>query len=291
MIYIGNHVSIAKGYLAMGREEESLGGDTFSYFTRNPRGGNGKEVLEEDLAALGSFLQKKGFGPLVAHAPYTMNLCSAKEEVRSFSRRVFEEDLQKVERLSSYTKDPCYFNFHPGSHLGAGYEKARDILADILKETLAEDGKAIVLLETMAGKGTEVGRSFEELAGILERVGDPKRLGVCFDTCHVWDGGYDIVSDLDGVLRELDHFIGLERLYAVHLNDSKNPLGSHKDRHEKLGLGYLGKEALARVICHPLLQGKPFILETPNEEEGYREEIAFVREVMTENKGQQKGPI
>ena len=280
MIYIGNHVSIAKGYLAMGKEEESLGGDTFAYFTRNPRGGNGKEVGEEELQSLGAFLQEKHFGPLVAHAPYTMNLCSAKEEVRSFSQRVFLEDLQKVERLSAYTKEPCFFNFHPGSHLGAGYEGARDLIVSFLKEALSGEGKAIVLLETMAGKGTEVGRSFEELAGILERVPHKERLGVCFDTCHVWDGGYDIVSDLDGVLAEFDRIIGLSRLYAVHLNDSKNPLGAHKDRHEKLGQGFIGKEALRRVICHPLLQGKPFILETPNEDEGYREEIAFVREVM-----------
>ena len=279
MIFIGNHVSVARGYVAMGREEEDLGGDTFAYFTRNPRGGNGKEPEEGDVLALGAFLREKGFGPLVAHAPYSMNLCSAKEEVRSFSRQVFQEDLAKVEALAKAFGKTCYFNFHPGSHLGQGYEAGVELVAKAL-EALPPKGELIILLETMAGKGTEVGATFEELSGILDRVGRKERVGVCLDTCHVWDGGYDIVGDLDGVLGHFDRVIGLDRLYAVHLNDSKNPRGSHKDRHEKLGQGFIGEEALRRIVCHPLLQGRPFILETPNEKEGYQREIALVREWM-----------
>lgn len=278
MIYIGNHVSVSRGYLAMGREEEGLGGDTFAFFTRNPRGGNGKEPEEEDLAALGRFLSEGGFGPLVAHAPYTMNLCSGKEEVREFSERVFREDLAKMERLKAHVEGPLYLNFHPGSHLGTGYEAGKERIVKVLNDSLSGEGQVTVLLETMAGKGTEIGGSFEELAGILDLVEKKDRVGVCLDTCHVWDAGYDIREDLDGVLEHFEEVIGLNRLYALHLNDSKNPRGSRKDRHEKLGEGCIGTEALLRVVTHPLLQGRPFILETPNEDEGYRREIELVKE-------------
>ncbi|MEE8885170.1 MAG: deoxyribonuclease IV [Eubacteriales bacterium] len=277
MIYIGNHISTSGGYEAMGHNEDKLGGTTFAFFTRNPRGGQSKDVPQEDMDNLQKFLQEKGWGKLVAHAPYTMNLCSGKESVREFAKNVFQEDLAKMERLPGH-----YFNFHPGSHVGQGAEKGIGIISDVLNESMKPDQKTTVLLETMAGKGSEIGRTFEELREIIDRV-KPElqpRLGVCFDTCHVWDGGYDIVNDLDGVLQKFDDVIGLDRLCAVHLNDSKNPLGAHKDRHEKLGLGCIGKPALARVIQHPALQGKPFILETPNEDEGYIEEIAWVKDQM-----------
>ena len=277
MIYIGNHVSISKGYLSMGKTEERLGGNTFAFFTRNPRGGRSSEADPEDIAALRDFLSAHSFGRLVAHAPYTMNLCSAKEDIREYSGNIFREDLQKMELLPGQ-----FFNFHPGSHLKQGYERAADEIADVLNRTISSDQTTTVLLETMAGKGTEVGRSFEELKGILDRTERKEKIGVCFDTCHVWDAGYDIVNDLDGVLRHFDEVIGLDRLFAVHLNDSKNECGSHKDRHEKIGFGKIGEEALMRVVNHPLLQNRPFILETPNDDEGYRKEIALVKQANQE---------
>lgn len=277
MIYIGNHVSISKGYLSMGKTEERLGGNTFAFFTRNPRGGRSSEADPEDIAALRDFLSAHSFGRLVAHAPYTMNLCSAKEDIREYSGNIFREDLQKMELLPGQ-----FFNFHPGSHLKQGYERAADEIADVLNRTISADQTTTVLLETMAGKGTEVGRSFEELKGILDRTERKEKIGVCFDTCHVWDAGYDIVNDLDGVLRHFDEVIGLDRLFAVHLNDSKNECGSHKDRHEKIGFGKIGEEALMRVVNHPLLQNRPFILETPNDDEGYRKEIALVKQANQE---------
>ncbi len=277
MIYIGNHVSISKGYLAMAEHEKELGGNTFAFFTRNPRGGASKAIKEGETEQLLSRLKENNFGPLVAHAPYTMNLCSAKENVLEYSREVFRDDLALMEKLPGQ-----YWNFHPGSHLKQGYEVARDMIADAMNTFLTPEQTTIVLLETMAGKGTEVGRSFEELQGIIERIECSDRVGVCFDTCHVWDAGYDIVNDLDGVLAEFDRIIGLDRLKAVHLNDSKNERGSHKDRHEKLGQGVIGLEALTRVIRHPALQKLPFILETPNEDEGYREEIARVLQLQQE---------
>ncbi len=280
MIYIGNHVSVAKGFLAMGKEELSLGGTTFAFFTRNPRGGNAKEIVPDDVAALRELLQERNFGKLVAHAPYTMNLCSAKESVLEFSNRVLKEDLQKMENLPGN-----YFNFHPGSHLGQGFEKAADMIAEALDRVIKPDQKTIVLLETMAGKGTEVGGCFEELREIRDRAAIPEKIGVCLDTCHVWDAGYDIADDLDGVLDEFDRVIGLDHLCAVHLNDSKNTCGSHKDRHEKLGLGQIGLDALLRVVRHPVLQGKPFILETPNDNEGYAKEIACVKAAQEADRG------
>jgi deoxyribonuclease-4 len=277
MIYIGNHVSISDGYAAMGRQEKKLGGNTFAFFTRNPRGGKAKTPDLADVQQLLSFLEKENFGKLVAHAPYTMNLCSAKEDVREFAANVFREDLEKMELLPGN-----FFNFHPGSHVGQGADAAIRMIADVLNQTMKPEQSTIVLLETMAGKGTEVGRTFEELRAIMDLV-DPElqtRLGVCLDTCHVWDAGYDIANDLDGVLKHFDEIIGLDRLYALHLNDSMNPCGARKDRHQKLGEGEIGEEALMNVVWHPLLQGRPFILETPNDDAGYAEEIAWVKKEM-----------
>ncbi|MCR4956919.1 MAG: deoxyribonuclease IV [Lachnospiraceae bacterium] len=275
MIYIGNHVSISKGYEAMGLMEEKLGGTTFAFFTRNPRGGKSTAVDTEDVKKLQKFLEEKKFGPLVAHAPYTMNLCSAKEDVREFGLQMLKEDLEKMELLPGQ-----FFNFHPGSHLKQGYEAGRDMIVDALNQVLYPEMTTTVLLETMAGKGSEVGRNFTELKGIMDGVTCKEKLGVCLDTCHVWEAGYDIVTSLDKVLEEFDRIIGIDRLKALHLNDSKNPMGAAKDRHEKLGLGCIGKEALMRVVQHPMLQGRPFILETPNDDAGYKDEIAMVKQWM-----------
>lgn len=273
MIYIGNHVSSSKGFEAMGKKELELGGNTFAFFTRNPRGGSAKEIKQEDVQQLIALTKQNSFGPLVAHAPYTMNVCAAKEDIRKFSINVLKEDIKRMAYLPGN-----FYNFHPGSHVGQGSEKAIGLIAEALNECLSDDQDVIVLLETMAGKGSEVGRSFEELRAIMDRVSCKEKLGVCFDTCHVWDGGYDIAGHLDEVLTEFDRIIGLDKLYAVHLNDSMNDCGAHKDRHQKLGLGKIGAEALKRVVTHPALQGRPFILETPNEDDGYAQEIAMVRE-------------
>lgn len=275
MIYIGCHLSIADGYAAMGREMYAMGGDTFAFFTRNPRGGNAKKTDPSDIQALNDFVREKRFGKLVAHAPYTMNLCSDKEATRKFAQECFEQDLGKMEDLPGN-----YFNFHPGNSLKQDREECMDRIAQVLNQCIRPEQTTTVLLETMAGKGSELGKTFEELRAILDRIDENKadRVGVCFDTCHVWDGGYDIVNDLDGVLAHFDEVIGLDRLKAVHLNDSKNPLGAHKDRHEKLGLGYIGEAALRRVVTHPSLSGRPFILETPNDREGYIKEIAMVKD-------------
>lgn len=258
----------------MGHEILSMGGDTFAFFTRNPRGGQVKELDPADVEALNSFLKEHSFAALVAHAPYTMNLCSDKDRAREYAEECFSEDLQKMELLPGN-----FFNFHPGNSLKQDREACMDRIAEILNRYIRPDQSTTVLLETMAGKGTEIGRTFEEIRSILDRVDEDKRVkvGVCFDTCHVWDAGYDIVNDLDGVLAEFDRIIGLQNLKAVHLNDSKNVCGSHKDRHEKLGAGYIGAEALRRVVTHSLLDGRPFILETPNERAGYVKEIAEVR--------------
>ena len=275
MIYIGNHVSSSKGFEAMGKQALSLGGDTFAFFTRNPRGGKAKDIDPEDVKRLIALMDEHHFGKLVAHAPYTMNVCAAKEDIRKFSVDMLKDDLERMEYLPGN-----YYNFHPGSHVGQGAQKGIELIADALNGVLKPEQNTIVLLETMAGKGSEVGRNFEELREIIDRVDVPEKLGVCFDTCHVWDGGYDIENDLDGVLKEFDEIIGLDRLYAVHFNDSMNDRDTHKDRHNKIGEGHIGAETLKRVVQHPLLQGKPFILETPNEDEGYKKEIALIREWM-----------
>lgn len=270
---IGNHLSASKGYAAMGKAALALDANTFAFFTRNPRGGKAKEIDEKDVEKFLNFAKEHEFGKIVAHAPYTMNLCAAKEDVRSFSKEMLLDDLKRME-YTPYN----YYNFHPGSHVGQGAEKGIALIAEALNEALKPEQTTTVLLETMAGKGTEVGRMFEELREILDRVELNDKMGVCLDTCHVWDGGYDIVNDLDGVLNEFDRVIGLDRLKAVHFNDSMNDCGSHKDRHAKIGEGKIGAEAMRRVALHPLLEGRPFILETPNDDEGYRREIQMVRE-------------
>ena len=270
---IGNHLSASKGYAAMGKAALALDANTFAFFTRNPRGGKAKEIDEKDVEKFLNFAKEHEFGKIVAHAPYTMNLCAAKEDVRSFSKEMLLDDLKRME-YTPYN----YYNFHPGSHVGQGAEKGIVLIAEALNEALKPEQTTTVLLETMAGKGTEVGRTFEELREILDRVELNDKMGVCLDTCHVWDGGYDIVNDLDGVLNEFDRVIGLDRLKAVHFNDSMNDCGSHKDRHAKIGEGKIGAEAMRRVALHPLLEGRPFILETPNDDEGYRREIQMVRE-------------
>ena len=270
---IGNHLSASKGYAAMGKAALALDANTFAFFTRNPRGGKAKEIDEKDVEKFLNFAKEHEFGKIVAHAPYTMNLCAAKEDVRSFSKEMLLDDLKRME-YTPYN----YYNFHPGSHVGQGAEKGIALIAEALNEALKPEQTTTVLLETMAGKGTEVGRTFEELREILDRVDLNDKMGVCLDTCHVWDGGYDIVNDLDDVLNEFDRVIGLDRLKAVHFNDSMNDCGSHKDRHAKIGEGKIGAEAMRRVALHPLLEGRPFILETPNDDEGYRREIQMVRE-------------
>lgn len=270
---IGNHLSASKGYAAMGKAALALDANTFAFFTRNPRGGKAKEIDEKDVEKFLNFAKEHEFGKIVAHAPYTMNLCAAKEDVRSFSKEMLFDDLRRME----YTPGN-YYNFHPGSHVGQGAEKGIVLIAEALNEALKPEQTTTVLLETMAGKGTEVGRTFEELREILDRVELNDKMGVCLDTCHVWNGGYDIVNDLDDVLNEFDRVIGLDRLKAVHFNDSMNDCGSHKDRHAKIGEGKIGAEAMRRVALHPLLEGRPFILETPNDDEGYRREIQMVRE-------------
>ena len=249
------------------------GGNTFAFFTRNPRGGNAKAIDETDVKKFLSLAGDNGFGKIVAHAPYTMNCCAAKENLREFARNTMADDLKRME----YTPGN-YYNFHPGSHVGQGAEAGVRMIAEMLNEVLTEDQTTTVLLETMSGKGTEMGRNFEELRQILDLVEKKNKMGICLDTCHVWDGGYDIVNDLDGVLEEFDRIIGLEKLKAIHLNDSLNDLGSHKDRHARIGEGRIGLEALVRVIRHPRLEGIPFILETPNDDEGWAAEIRNLRE-------------
>ena len=270
---IGNHLSASKGYAAMGKAALALDANTFAFFTRNPRGGKAKEIDEKDVEKFLNFAKEHEFGKIVAHAPYTMNLCAAKEDVRSFSKEMLFDDLRRME----YTPGN-YYNFHPGSHVGQGADTGIELIAEALNEALKPDQTTTVLLETMAGKGTEVGRNFEELREILDRVELKEKMGVCLDTCHVWDGGYDIVNDLEGVLKEFDRVIGLDRLKAVHFNDSMNDCGSHKDRHARIGEGKIGAEAMRHVSVHPLLEGRPFILETPNDDEGYKREIHLVRE-------------
>ena len=272
MLAIGCHLSTSKGFAAMGRTALSLGANTFAFFTRNPRGGSAKAIDAADAAALRELMAEHDFGTLVAHAPYTLNPCSAKPEAREFARMCMTDDLVRMEAVPH-----SYYNFHPGSHVNQGSECGIGLIAGLLNEVLAPEQTTTVLLETMAGKGTEVGRTFEELAAIIERVELADHVGVCLDTCHVWDGGYDIVGDLDGVLEEFDRVVGLSRLRAVHINDSKNPCGAHKDRHEKIGQGFIGVEAFERIVNHPALRELPFILETPNELPGYAEEIALLR--------------
>ena len=275
VLYIGNHTSSSKGYAAMARQIIKNGGNTFAFFTRNPRGGKAKAIDETDIQNFLVLAQENHFGKIVAHAPYTLNACAAKEELRTFARETFADDLRRME----YTPGN-YYNFHPGSHVGQGSEIGIQKIAEILNDVLTEEQTTTVLLETMSGKGTEVGRNFEELKKILNLVEKKSKMGICLDTCHVWDGGYDIVHDLDGVLNDFDHIIGLERLKAIHLNDSLNDCGSHKDRHARIGEGKIGMEALVRIIKHPALREIPFILETPNDDSGWTEEIHVLKEAF-----------
>ena len=273
MIYIGCHLSVTNGYEAMGKTMSRFGGNTFAWFTRNPRGGKTKAVDPADVRALRAHLEREQFGPLVAHGSYTMNLCSAKEETRANGLDMLRQDLARMELLPGNL-----YNFHPGSHTGQGVEKGIAQIADALNCVLTPQMHTTVLLETMAGKGSEIGGTFEELREIMDRVEFSEKVGVCFDTCHTWDAGYDLVSDPDGVLAHFDEVIGLAKLKAVHFNDSKNACGARKDRHEKLGQGCIGMEAMKRIALHPVFQGLPFILETPNEDEGYIREIHTVLE-------------
>ena len=277
MLYIGNHTSSSKGYAAMGHQIVKNGGNTFAFFTRNPRGGYAKAIDPADVAKFQEIAREHEFGKIVAHAPYTLNACAAKENLRDFARNTFSDDLKRMEATPGN-----YYNFHPGSHVGQGIEVGIQKIAEVLNAVLTEEQTTTVLLETMAGKGSEVGSHFQELRAIMDLVEKRDKLGICLDTCHVWDGGYDIVNDLDGVLTEFDRIIGLDHLKAIHLNDSLNPLGSHKDRHARIGEGQIGLDALVRVIRHPALEGKPFILETPNDDEGWTREIALLRERYSE---------
>ncbi len=272
MKHIGCHLSVTKGYHNMGKEALSIGADTFQFFTRNPRGGSSKPLDSVDVLNLQKLMTSHNFGPILAHAPYTLNPCSADERVKAFALDVFTEDLHKLESLPG-----TFYNFHPGSHVGQGIDKGIEQIASLLNQVIDKEQSTIILLETMSGKGSEVGSRFEELQAIIDRVIHREKIGICLDTCHVYDAGYDIVGDLDGILDTFDRIIGLKNLHAIHLNDSKNPFSSHKDRHEKIGEGYLGIDAISRLINHSKLSHLPFYLETPNEIEGYASEIAWLR--------------
>ncbi len=277
MFYIGCHLSASDGFLAMGKTALSIEANTFQFFTRNPRGSRAKAIDAEDVSTFLALAAENGFGTLVAHAPYTINPCSKDERTREFARMTLADDLKRMEYLPGNV-----YNFHPGSHTGQGVETGIVQIAETLNAILTPEIRTTVLLETMSGKGSEVGSRFEELREIIDRVELSEKMGVCLDTCHVSDAGYDIADDLDGVLTEFDRVIGLDRLKAVHVNDSLNPLGAHKDRHARIGEGCIGAEALGRVVRHPALQGLPFVLETPNELPGYAREIALLKSLREE---------
>ena len=273
MLYIGCHLPSSKGYLAMGRHAVALGANTFAFFTRNPRGGSAKKINTSDVEAFLKLAESHNFGTLVAHAPYTMNLCSNNLSIREFGRNMLADDMKRMEMTPGQ-----YYNFHPGSHVGQGVEIGIEYIVEMLNEIIKPEQTTKVLLETMAGKGSEIGRNFEEIKSILDKIKLQDHIGVCLDTCHIFDGGYDIVNRLDEVIEEFDKTIGLNKLYAIHLNDSMNECDSHKDRHAKIGEGNIGLEALVKVINHPKLKHLPFFLETPNELEGYGKEIQILRE-------------
>ena len=278
MLNIGCHLSTTKGYENMGKEAIKIGANTFQYFTSNPRGGKAKDINEKDILALRKLMEENNFAKILAHAPYTLNGCSADESTREFASEMMADDLERLKYLPT-----SLYNFHPGSHVKQGVDVGINYIVEMLNKVLKPEHTTIVLLETMAGKGTEVGRTFEEIAEIISRVELNEKMGVCLDTCHVYDAGYDIVNDLDGVLEEFDRIIGLDRLHAIHLNDSKNPFKSHKDRHEKIGEGEIGFEAIKRIINHPKLRNIPFFLETPNELDGYAKEIEMLKAAYEEN--------
>lgn len=272
MFYIGCHLSASKGFVAMGQTALNIGANTFQFFTRNPRGGKAKDISKKDVSDFLALARENGFGVLLAHAPYTLNAASGDADVRRFAFEVISDDLKRMEFIPHN-----YYNFHPGSHVGQGAKEGIKRIAELLNVVLTKNQTTTVLLETMAGKGTEIGRSFEELQNIIELVELKEKIGVCLDTCHVYDAGYDIANDLDKVLDDFEDIVGLDKLKAVHLNDSKNPFSSHKDRHEKLGQGFLGLKTLENVINHPTLKDLPFYLETPNELDGYAAEIELLK--------------
>lgn len=277
MLNIGCHLSSSKGYMNMLKETEYVGGNTFQFFTRNPRGGQAKTIDPDDAALFCKESKEKGFALILAHAPYTLNPCAEKENVREFTKMTMADDLQRME----YTPGNLY-NFHPGSHVGQGIEVGIELISSMLNSILKPEMTTTVLLETMAGKGSEVGSRFEEIKAIIEKVELSDKLGVCLDTCHVFDAGYDVVNNLEGVLDEFDKVIGIDRLKAIHINDSKNPYQSHKDRHEKIGEGHLGTDAFKNIINHPKLRNLPFFLETPNELDGYKHEISVLKGLYNE---------
>ena len=277
MFNIGCHLSTAKGYYRMGKEALSINANTFQFFTRNPRGGKAKKVNYDDMRLLIELAESNNFATLMAHAPYTMNACSVEQGIRNFALQVMQEDLETLENLPN-----TYYVFHPGSHSGQGVERGIFLIANMLNAALTEEQKTTVLLETMSGKGTEIGKTFEELNAIIQLLDQKEKIGVCLDTCHVFDGGYDVANNLDGVLTEFDDKIGLEFLKAVHCNDSLNILGSHKDRHACIGKGTIGIDGMSRIINHPVLKKLPFYLETPNDVPGYAEEISVLRKLYIE---------
>lgn len=271
---LGCHLSVSKGYEHMGREALSIGANTFQFFTRNPRGGSFKPPTDEDIQGLVELMQENDFAPIIAHAPYTFNPCASDEGIRDYTKRVMAEDVRLLDKIPG-----AFYNFHPGCHVSQGVEIGIEKTADTLNTILDQSEKTLVLIETMAGKGTEIGKTFEEIMEIIERVENKARVGVCLDTCHVHDGGYNISEDPCGVFGEFDKIIGLDKLKAIHLNDSKNVLGAHKDRHEKIGEGNLSKEGIVQIITHPAVSKLPICLETPNDIEGYAREIALLKEL------------
>ena len=275
---IGCHLSVSKGFLPMGKDALKIGANTMQFFTRNPRGGKAKDIDENDINSFLSFCSDNGITSFLAHAPYTLNPCSANEDTRRFAAETMADDLKRLELLGG-----CMYNFHPGSHTGQGVETGIEQISATLNEVIAPEQSTVVLLETMAGKGSEVGRSFEEIRAIIDKVRIKEKIGVCLDTCHVHDAGYDIVDKLDSVIDEFDKTIGLEYLRAIHINDSLNPCGAHKDRHAKIGEGYIGTAAFERIINHPALKALPFYLETPNELPGYAEEIALLKSLRKQD--------
>lgn len=277
MLKIGCHLSISNGYEAIGRDAVKIGANTFQFFTRNPRGSKARDIDREDVGKLLKIMEENRFGKVIGHAPYTLNICSSDERTREFALEVLEDDLKRMEYLPGNL-----YNFHPGSHVKQGLEVGVSYIASALNKVLRPEQTTLVLLETMSGKGSEIGRTFEELRQIIDGVDLKDKVGVCLDTCHVYDSGYDIVNDLEGVLNEFDRIIGLKNLHAIHLNDSKNPFNSHKDRHENIGRGYIGFEAIARIINHRRLRELPFFLETPNDLEGHGEEIEMLKKAYKE---------
>ncbi|HHZ01643.1 MAG TPA: deoxyribonuclease IV [Tissierellia bacterium] len=274
MLKIGCHLSVSRGYEAMGKDAISIGANTFQFFTRNPRGSKAKDIDVNDIEKLKNLMEENNFAKILGHAPYTLNICSNNVRAREFALMVLEDDIKRMEYIPNNL-----YNFHPGSHVKQGLEIGIKYIVDALNNILKQEQTTTVLLETMSGKGTEIGRTFEELQLIIDNVDLKDKIGVCLDTCHVYDAGYDIVNDLDGVLGDFDEIIGLEKLYAIHLNDSKNPIGSHKDRHATIGEGYIGIDAFKRIINHPKLRNLPFFLETPNDLEGHGKEIALLKEL------------